>query len=470
MHARPLPPAHAAGLALLGATQVALLLAGGTVFGAADGARALAGVLGAAGVGIGTLAWLACDSRFGRLTPGFVLGLALLLRLAASAATPLLEDDHFRYLWDGMRTATHFDPYRHAPSDFFGATQLDARWQDILGGINNPDLPTLYGPVLQALFALAHLIAPGRIGALQGLLAALDMAVLCVLAAQRVAPRWLAAYALHPLLLKEAIATAHPDGVVGLFLLLALLAWHRARPGLAGALLGLAAATKLSALAALALFCLPPAGRRAALPGPHRPAAATLRWVGWIGFGSAAALAGCYLPFLLAGAGSDATSLAVFAREWRFNPLLFRSVDLVCSPAVARALAGALIAFAIAWIGLRWRAVAARWPRSLPPADAAVVALLVFAPVVNPWYWLWALAPAVLRASPAVPAVAAVAGLSYLNSTVLAEAGWQHGGGTPFAVAWPLTLMQLLVLVGAIAADRRRRPEPAAPAFLPFPP
>ena len=59
--------------------------------------------------------------------------------------------------------------------------------------------------------------------------------------------RWLLAYALHPMILKEAMVSAHPDGLVAVWLLLALLAWRRERLFFTGLLLGLAVATKVAA-------------------------------------------------------------------------------------------------------------------------------------------------------------------------------------------------------------------------------
>ena len=92
---------------------------------------------------------------------------------------------------------------------------------------------------------------------------------------------------------------------------------------------------------------------------------------------------------------------------------------------------------------------------ALPPLDAALVLLLLLSPVVNPWYWLWALALSVRLGRSWVAAGGVVAALSYLNSTVLFEA--QMGGGpeaaAPFVVPWPLALVQVLALLGAFLVD-----------------
>ena len=106
------------GLAGLGIAN-ALLLVWGSASGSSPG-RALAAVLAGACLGGAALLWIALERRFERMSVAGILTLALLLRLIAVQASPLLEDDHYRYLWDGLRTATSLDPYRLPPSAFFG--------------------------------------------------------------------------------------------------------------------------------------------------------------------------------------------------------------------------------------------------------------------------------------------------------------------------------------------------------------
>ena len=427
------------GVAALGVTDALLLLWGSE----ASTARQLIAVAAASLVGCAALVWIALDLRFEELPVGWVLGLALALRLIAVQATPLLEDDHYRYLWDGFRTATSLDPYRLPPSAFFGASDLPQTWQDILGGINNPDLPTIYGPLLQWLFALAHVIEPGKVGAIQGLLLGVDMAMIGLLASLRVGPRWLLAYAVHPAVLKEAMASAHPDGLVALLLLLALVAWQRRHSVCTGALLGAACATKVAVLVAVPLFLLPPwrsLGLRA--PDGH-----PRRWSLCVAAGFAISVCAIYLPFVAVG-GSDEATLRVFGTQWRFNPLLFRVVEAGLAPGLARLVAAFLIVVGVVLLAWVWRRKGAASAPTLPPVDEALLLLLLLSPVVNPWYWLWALGPSMLLRRHVVAAAAGIGALSYANSTVLRESGWLvDSASTPaFVVGWPLAVVQILVV------------------------
>ena len=451
-----------AGVSLLGLLNALLL-----VWGGAEGAgagRQLAAVLAGASAGAAALLWLALDAHFARVPRWWIVGLALVLRLIAMQASPLLEDDHFRYLWDGLRTATALDPYRLPPSAFFGASKLPALWQGILSGINNPDVPTIYGPLLQWLFALAYELAPGRVGAIQALLLLADMAVLALLARQGVGRRWLMAYALHPLILKEAMASAHPDGLVALLLLLALLAWQRRRAAWVGVMLGLAVGTKVAALVVLPLLLLAPAGPPGSRLGRQWPN--TVRWAAVAGTAFAATLVVLYLPFVVAG-GSDLAALGIFSSQWRFNPLLYRVLEAALPAPAARAGAALLVVAGIGAIIWRWRRGShlAHGP-ALPPLDAALVLLLLLSPVVNAWYWLWALALSVYAGRAWVAVAGVSATLAYLNTTVVLEAAvWKlPAASPPFAVFWPLALAQLLVLAAAIVVERVRARRHQGPA------
>jgi alpha-1,6-mannosyltransferase len=427
-------------LAALGVANALLLLWGGAQDGSST--RQLMATLGGAALGSAALLWLAFDRRFEHAPLRWVFALALLLRVIAAFAQPLLEDDHHRYLWDGWRSATALDPYRLPPSAWFGDMGLPQRWQDVLSAINHPDIPTIYGPVLQALFALGHVIAPAQLWPLQGLLAVADLLLLGLLARHGVGARWLLVYALHPLVLKEAMASAHPDALVALCLLLTLIAWQRGRAVLVGVLLGLAVGTKVAALVALPLLLWAPI--LAHHHPPHDAPRDALRWALSVGAACAATVTLLYLP-LLASGGSDAAALAIFGTTWRFNPLLYRVVEAVLPAAQARPVAAWLIVAGIGVIAWRWRQQTQREPSVPPPIDAALVLLLLLSPVVNPWYWLWVLALAVFMRRASVVAIAAASALSYVNSSVttsLADA-------QPFVVPWFLALLQMLVFFAA---------------------
>lgn len=430
----------------------------------------LVAVIGAFVMGGLAMVWISITPRFDATPRVHVMVLALVVRVLAIGAHPLLEDDHYRYLWDGWQTVTGLTPYSLPPSAYFGAAELDPRWQAILSGINNPDIPTLYGPVLQYVFALGYLLTPGDVAGIQLMLLVVDMLTLLMIMKAGVAGRWALVYAIHPLILKEALASAHPDGIIGLLLVAAMLAWRVQRPFVMGLLIAAACATKVSAVLATPLLLLAPGLAH------RRPGGIVWRprdWLAWSVTGWGLAMAALYLPLMWQG-GSEWHALRVFAEQWRFNPLAFRLLDAsMPNTGVARAAGAVLVACAVGWI---WRSFwqAQRTSRApvWPPLASVMAVMLLLGPVVNPWYWLWGLAPAMLSRSLLVPGMGALAYLSYINTTVLHEAGWQPFSEQGYAVYVPITVIQMAAFAALLWLDQRRGPakaQAAAPAPMQIP-
>ncbi|MBI5040870.1 MAG: hypothetical protein HZB57_06645, partial [Gammaproteobacteria bacterium] len=254
-------------------------------------------------LGLLALLWIALDARFAYTPLALVIVVALAPRLIAVFADPLFEDDWYRYLWDGLTSLASGDPYRLPPAAAFGDATLSPAQQALLSGINHPELPTIYGPALQALFTAAAWIAPAELWPLKAMLLAVDLATLALLTHLGVQTRWLLVYAVHPLIARETLANAHPDGLVGLLLLATLVAWRARYAVGVGICFGAALATKVAALVVLPLLMREPHARRPGL------------WIITLGLTATASVSLLYLPFL--AGGTDLASLAVFARARR---------------------------------------------------------------------------------------------------------------------------------------------------------
>jgi alpha-1,6-mannosyltransferase len=398
-------------------------------------------------LGTASIIWIFFDKRFQNIPLYWIFFLALLLRIIAVQATPLLEDDQYRYLWDGLRTATHMDPYRLAPSDYVNTENISAFWKDILLSVNNPDIPTIYGPVLQLLFATAYFISPGDTHAIQWLLLAADMLAIYLLASAHVEKKYLLIYAIHPLILKEAMASAHPDGLVALFLILAMLFWKKRFGYYVGIALGFAVATKVSSLIVLPFFCF--------LFNKQNTS-----WFLKVGLVTGATVLTLYLPFFIANHGaSDAQALKIFTHEWRFNPLGFKLFDALLPEAFSRMAAGVVLLFSLIvffsyWLFKKFQKLDDP-SLGYPPLDYVFLLLLFLSPVVNPWYWLWILGPSLLLGRRFVAIIATAAMLSYLNTSVFADipalTPWLND--STFRVILPATLLQIAVIIAAITYE-----------------
>ncbi len=330
-------------------------------------------------VQVAMMAWIAFSRHFDKLTLNKVVVSASILCVIGLFSTPILEDDHYRYLWDGFVTATTRRPYLYAPSFYFSDASLPEPMQALLNGINNPEVATVYGPLLQVIFATCYLVAPGQLWPLKVLLLFSMLSIFFLLSRAGIHPKWLLALCIHPLLIKESILTAHPDLLIGAFLLLAIALWQATSYRWAVLTVTAAAAIKISTVAVLILFCFNQGGK-------------FQRQIFLI---AAISLAAWHTPLIaehLLGANAGFTE---FGQQWVFNPLLFR----ICAELLgdSRARIAVVLLFGLVLLAITlWH----RHHRRLPQAIALVLgSLLLLSPAVNPWYWLWLLPIASLASS-----------------------------------------------------------------------
>lgn len=318
-------------------------------------------------------------TELNRWALGSLIFWAVVFRGIGVLSFPAMEDDFYRYLWDGRMVAAMASPYQQAPAEFFNTEGLTDAWQSILSGINYPESKTVYGPVNQYLFALAHYMAPAEVWPLQLIMALFDMLLIAVLLL--LYRNWnVLLYAWCPLVVKEFAFTAHPDVAALLAVVLALLLVGRNYVYWAAAAMAVAVMAKI-----FALILLPFILRR------H-----------WCAYGLFILLCLC-LGFPLTGAQLP-QGLMAMAGGWQFNAPLhqllsqwfdFNGVKLFL-----------LLVFSSCWAGLLYRfmrlddrgELTDGWVAALD-ADRLFALMLLCAPVINPWYVTWVLVFAVFKPS-----------------------------------------------------------------------
>jgi hypothetical protein len=320
-----------------------------------------------------------------------VLPCALASRVVLWFSEPVFEADYYRYLWDGHVLSQGINPYLHPPD----APALDDYETDYRFFIQWSQYRTIYPPVAQYVFALAHVLAPDSLLALKVLLTLFDLAtglvLIAFLRARGLDPGGSALYLLNPLVLKEVANSAHVDALPSFLALAAAYFLYVDRRGRAWLFLALAAGAKLYAVS------LAPALAR--LDARYRTHA----------LGAAMLFAVLYVPFL--GAGTDLLGGGVaFARHWVFNASLYRVLSAVLpSPTAAKLAAGALFVLFVSW-----RVRRLRERDGIPAAALAILGtLLLLSPVVNAWYVLWLVPFACLERSLPWLAFSFLVGLSY---------------------------------------------------------
>ena len=355
-----------------------------------------------------------------RIIVGVILCSGLAARLILMASEPALEDDYQRYLWDGTLTAHGMSPYGVVPASVSAGRaaasilELKVASGSVLERVNHPDVSTIYPPVAQAAFALAHVIKPFSLTAWRGVLIVVDLATFGLLIAglDRLSRSrlWVALYWWNPVVLKELFNSAHLEPLIFPFLLGALLASQSRRPVWASTALGFAAGVKLWPALLLPLLLRP-------LTAQPRQLLLSLAVSGVL-------LAAMIAPMVAAGLGEH-SGLVSYASNWRVNSPVFGLLDAAVQSVAhfagvaddvvvarfSRGLAACCVLAIVAAIS--WRAIDG-FDDLVRRALIAVVALIVFAPAVYPWYTLWFVPLVVLRPEPGLIAVTATIPLYYL--------------------------------------------------------
>ncbi|MEH1168334.1 polyprenol phosphomannose-dependent alpha 1,6 mannosyltransferase MptB [Micromonospora sp. CPCC 205539] len=310
-------------------------------------------------------------------------------------APPLESRDVYAYACQGASYAAGINPYEQ------GVSALPCPWLDTISYIWR-DTPASYGPlfvvlsgaVVKATGSLTGAIVVFRLIAVAGV--ALTAISLPVLARRVGVPAgravWLALAC--PLVAVHLVSGAHNDALmVGLLVAgLAVVASRPGRPGPllgGGALLGLAAAIKVTALVVVPFAAL------VAIVGGYS-IRALVRHGGWVVGGAVAAVAG-----VTVAAGLDFGWVSGLARggdviAWTSpSTAVGQTVGYLVVPfgghidalPVTRGIGLAALAVLLVW--LWWRA---RTREPLEYAGLALAATVLLSPLFHPWYWIWPLA------------------------------------------------------------------------------
>lgn len=343
------------------------------------------------------LGWLYCNLRLREDDPRrlrWIWGLGIGLRLIAAPALPVLSDDYHRFLWDGQLLQQGVNPFTILPRDLAADPQqlqrlgLSPEW---FAQLNSPDYFTIYPPLLQAIFWLAA----GTGSVLAGVLLMKAFVLLAELISlwlldrllrhlQR-PRRWIAWYALNPLVIVELCGSLHFEALM----ITALLAgyWWLLRGQWHWSALALSAAILVKLLPLMLLPLLPrrigwrPALRYGALVG-------ALVMLGFWPLLSAEMLQGLQ------------QSLQLYIDRFEFNAGIWYAVRYVgfeqrgwniireAGPWLSRIAAGLILLWAL----LERRPRPGNWAQGML---AAFTIYFLLSLIVHPWYicTLIALAP-----------------------------------------------------------------------------
>lgn len=262
----------------------------------------------------------------------WILAAGVAMRAVFLFSTPVLEDDFYRYLWDGAVTASGENPFAYVPDDVVIADetsglsprlrQLAVTGEVTLWRVNHSDLRTIYPPVAQAAFALAYWLAPRQLWAWRLVLFGFELATLGLLVLfmrrWRLPVSTLAIYWWNPLVVVQSSNAAHMDAVVLPFVLGALWLAISGRQVWAAGALGLAVGAKVWPVLLLPVLLRSlSADRQALLAQPRRLAGALAVF--------AAICAALFWPVYRAGL-NQSSGFTAYSQSWEMNDALFMAL------------------------------------------------------------------------------------------------------------------------------------------------
>jgi len=325
----------------------------------------------------------------------WVIGIGIILRVLMLFSAPILEDDYYRYLWDGAVTANGINPYEYSPEEVLGGTgiptelsELAEESGELIHGINHPEVRTIYPPIAQAFFALSYWLDSWSLISWKLILIVFDLATLSLifnaLGILKLPSSYLIIYWWNPLLLKEIFNSAHLDVLVFPFVLSAIIMASQNRYIRSTVTLIIGMGIKLWPVFLLPILLRP------IISKPKELLSALVVAVISIGV--------LFLPIYLSGLDNSSGFIA-YGQSWQNNDSAFRiliyiselSLDLLHYETfhkytVARFLVIALIAIWIAYITLG---------KTFKNEDLFKKSLLIIAfvflisPTQFPWYYTW---------------------------------------------------------------------------------
>jgi alpha-1,6-mannosyltransferase len=191
-----------------------------------------------------------------------IFNLGLLLRMVVFLALPALSDDFYRFIWDGRLLSSGNNPFEFLPIEFLRqdiAANINA---ELFYRLNSPEYFTVYPPLVQFIFLTATSLFPNDIyesvlvmklfsfAAEAGLL----LVMMRILRRLNISMRYIAVYALNPLVIIEGVGSLHHEGIMLFFLFLAIYMLMKSKYISSAVLWGMAVATKLLPLIYLPLL------------------------------------------------------------------------------------------------------------------------------------------------------------------------------------------------------------------------
>ena len=184
------------------------------------------------------------------ITEKKLFALGIFLRVLLIFSVPILSDDYFRFLWDGLLIKNGFNPFEYKPSELIGQFQNSNIHNKLYSGMNSQHYYSNYPPINQWFFffsALSDSVLGGII-TLRFFIIGFEIGTYFII--KKILNRYslnlnrIWWYWLNPLVILELTGNLHGEGILIFFLLLALYNFSKLKDFNGGLFLGLSVLSK----------------------------------------------------------------------------------------------------------------------------------------------------------------------------------------------------------------------------------
>ncbi len=347
----------------------------------------------------------------------------LLARVVLIPSSPILEDDFYRYLWDGAVTANGFNPYVQSPQDVLDKNinvpdkilDLAKESGEVINKINHPKIKTLYPALSQLTFAVSYIIFPWSVVGWKFVMLIGDILLLFflirILKELKLPIVFISIYWLNPIVLHEFFNTGHYDLFALLFTAISIYYFLNNKYLTSSAMLALAVGFKLWPVLIFPIFL-----RRLTIQ----------KWkliLNGIVFSLVVII--IFIPVLLAGYDEN-QGFMKYATNWinnaAFYTLLKDGIELftttfkiyyVCADCVARWIVGGIVFITLLFL-IRKPA-----KNNLDITDKILMIIAIsflISPTQFPWYLTWMILPLVFSPKVSLLMYAFLIPLYHLNA------------------------------------------------------
>ena len=330
----------------------------------------------------------------------WIVLVGLNLRFLMLFSTPILEDDYFRYLWDGAVVANSLNPYKYSPKEILESNEVPIKLKtlaneskQIVKNINNPEVRTIYPPVSQFFFGLSHALNEWSIKTWRLILFLSDLftLVLLVFLFNRLKISILnsAIYFWNPILIFTIFNSCHMDVLVFPFVLGAILLAMKFRYIWSIILLCIGMGIKI-----WPIILIPAVFRQIILRPKQLFGVVSTLFI---------LLALMFIPIYLSGL-DDSSGFIAYGKSWENNSSIFRIILYIIANTlnafeihprhgeyVSRYMAGIFILLWIAYVTFRFRNQEKSDIQIIKSSLLIIGFSYLISPTQFPWYYIWLL-------------------------------------------------------------------------------